>query len=322
MDDKIYTYSGIGISIYDLSNERYQSKVYVKAKQEFVDEVKLGVVYQKLKPFVLNKRVYVHNQELSANNFKGIKAFSPKFRLESDFLFLSELEISAALELSEDSFVFATKTSLVFSSKTKISNEVTIEGITEKECVVKILKVPNENYNYLLLVKNENGEKRLLNFNSDTNIALDMDQLIDFNTTISDAIFDFEDNLWISTFGDGIYCYYYSNPKIQTVLEGSYIIDILKKDNSVYALTSSQLYEFKNDSLVSDLAIAGFAKKLSNIDGLITVSALNTKQKSNPKFNVVSGRYYGKTKDGFIRQGDTLFINQKQVLISNELFVR
>ncbi|MBG7611647.1 hypothetical protein IU405_05225 [Polaribacter sp. BAL334] len=320
-DNKLYTDSGVEIAIYDLKTKRFQSKVYVKNEQNFVDDLELDVEYHKLKPFIINNKVYVHNQELSNDNFKGVKELSSSFKLQSVFPFLSEFEISSALEIEIDSYVFATKTTLLFSNRNNIHKKITIHGIKENEFVVKILKAPHEKNIFLLVVKNEKGEKRLIQFNIETKKTMDFSQIIGFNTTISDAIFDFENNLWISTFGDGIYCFYYSNPTIKTVLEGAYIIDILKIDSTVYAQTSSKLYVFTKDSLTDNLTTDGFAKHLSNINNKVTVSSLRAKPSKTPKFNLVSGRFYSKTKGGFIRQGDTLFINQKQVLISNELFV-
>ncbi|WP_282042969.1 two-component regulator propeller domain-containing protein [Winogradskyella flava] len=322
-DDKIYTSTSTSVSVYDFKEGFYKTKMYSNDTNSFIDSLSNSDSnYQKLTPILLNNSVYVHNKEPSHNEFKGVKQFLNGYQLKSAFPFLSDVVISAALDQKKDSYVFASRNRLLFSNKDAINDQVIIDALKEEEYIVKILKAPKSDNIYLLLARNKKGEKRLLSFNTKTKNALNIDELIGLNTTVSDAMFDFEDNLWISTFGDGIYCYYYSNPKIKTLLEGNYIIDIIKKNNSVYAQTSYQLYEFKDNTLLNTFPVDGFAKRLSNIDGKITISALNVEPKSFSKFNIVNGSFYGKTNLGTVRQSDTIFVNEKPILITNELLTK
>jgi len=321
-NNKIFTNSGSELLVYDLKRNIFNSKIYMLSENDFIDELKPDVLYQKLEHIILNDKVYVHNQEPSKSNFKGVKLFVENFELQNSFPFLSELEISTAIELESSTYVFAVNNELLFSNEKRIMNKVKVDVIGSNESIVKILNVPNAKNNYLLLVRNEKGEKRLFDFNIKTKVTIAIDKKISINTPVSDAMFDFENNLWISTYGNGIYCYYYSNPKITNLLEGQYITDIIKNDDTIYAQTSSQLYKFNENSIISKNAINGFAKHLSINNNKITVSALSAKTKSLPEFNIVDGRFYGETLNSRVRQSDTIFINNNAVLISNELFVK
>lgn len=320
-NDKIYSYSGVSTVVFDLKNKVYSSKVFLKNSKSFSLLAKSTDSNIKLNPVVLNGNVYIHNKELAKHNFMGISKFSPDYKLSKAFLFLSKFNISATLDLGKKEFVFGAVNTLFFTNLIEVKNSFLVSNVRSNEHIHKILSVPENDDEFILIIQNQQREKRLISVNVATNKTFNIDKLLALKTTISDAIFDFEDNLWITTFGDGIYCYKYSSPNIKNILEGEYIIDLVKNKNTVYALASSKLFEFKNDSLYHIYDMKGFPKKLSIHQDKLSVSILNKKNDFISKFNLVDGRFFKETEYGIVRQSDTLFLDNKLLNISNEILV-
>jgi len=317
---KIYTTSGSELLVYDLAKEIFTSKIYLNSKKGFVDKFSPNLSYKKMNPIILSDKLYVHNKSEKGNHYKGINEFKSDFKIIPSFSFLSNFEISSALELYEGNFIFANNNNLLFTNKSKIITEFQIPNISAREQIVKILKVPNTKSEYVLLVRMVTGKKRLLIFNTNSNKITNIDNLLKLDVGVSDILFDFENNLWITTFGNGIYCYYYSNPKIKSILKNEYFLDAIKKENKIFGLTSSHLYEFSNDTIVNKYKIDGSAKNINLVENEIYISALN--DYFNLDFKVKRGRFFDETNNFSVRQSDTIFINKKAVLISNELFIK
>lgn len=319
-DGKIYTYSGVSNVVYNLKNSGFTTKQFLKRTNGFGTQKDITDTIYKISTTKLNSRVYVHNLQLSAPNYLGVKRFSD-FKLAPAFSFLSNYNITAALYLGKDQYVFGAVNNLVFSDEEHIKSTFQIPNINPNEFIHKILQAPENRGEYVLVIQNEQREKRIISVNISSGEIVDLGNLLDFKTTISDAMFDFEGNLWISTFGDGVYCFYYSNPKIKSYFEGDYIIDLMSSKSKIYAQAASKLYEFENESLVNSYTVQGFPKQLSIKDGKLTIAILNKAMDDKPWFNIINGRFYKETDRGFFKQSDTLFFNDKVLMVSNEVLV-
>lgn len=317
---KIHTYSGVSNVIYDLNKEHLDIKVFLKKTNSFSLYRNRSDTLYKLSPVILNGKLYVHNKEISESNFLGIHEFLD-YRISSAFSFLSPYNITAATEGYNNEFVFGALDTLIFADTEKITTKLRIPNITPFEFIHKILKVPGNINEYILIIQNRQREKRVVCINIETQKFIEYEDLLNLKTTISDAIFDFEGNLWISTFGDGVYCYYYSNPKIKIFCKGEYIIDLIASEDKIYAQAASKFHEFSRKTLLKSFNVDGFPKQLSKKNGEITLAILSENLKQYPKFNSVNGRFFLKTKFGDFRQSDSLFLDSKPLMISNEILI-
>ncbi len=321
-ENKIYTTTGALLSIYDLEKQVLNSKIYINSKVEFINESFTTLKYKKLNPVILKNKVYIHNKKHNENSYKGIHELSSDFNIKPSFPFLSALEISTALELDEDKFLFASVNNLIITSSDRIIERFELPHISAKERIVKILKTPNNSSKYALLIRRPSGKKRVAFFDSERNEVTGLNKLIDLKFGISDIMFDFENNLWVATFGNGIYCYYYSNPKVTNILSSEYFIDAIKNEKEIYALTSSQLYKFSKGNLIKKYPIDGFSQHISLIKDKLYVSVLESKPKFNDDFQIIGGRFFGRTKHFSVSQNNTILINDKEILINKGVYIK
>ncbi len=309
-DDLIYAQSGSRFFFYNLKDSTF-------SKQSFTDQRRFRKANFEVENYHLvgisnlDNKLIVHDQGSPNRNLLGITPINNTEKELLFFDFLDTLAISALAKKATNEYVFATKNTLISASSTEISSIHEVLAIPNNETIVKILCSPKEEDGYFVIARDAYGFKKLYSYNMQTKSAINLIEKFNINTTISDAIFDFEGNLWITTFGNGVYCYYYANPNINNKIEGNYVVDLAYFDNHVYALTPSKLFKFLDKEITATFPLNGFAKKLSVADDSLFVTALNTSVKKNVSdFKLVEGRFFEKTAYGVVKQDYTIDVDE------------
>ncbi|NER15856.1 sensor histidine kinase [Spongiivirga citrea] len=320
-DDMIYVQSGSRFFFYSLKDSTL-------SKQSFIDGDRFSDAYKNVISFNhvglshLDDKLVIHDQGSSSNNISGIRLLKNTKETAPYFEFLDTLEISAATKNRNNQYVFGTTNQLIFTSSSSITNTHLVSSIPANEKIVKIRCSPKELNTYFIIARDSYGFKTLYSYNTLTKESNNLLEEFNINTTISDAIFDFEGNLWITTFGNGVYCYYHSNPTIKNKIEGNYVVDLTYFRNNIYALTPSKLFKFLDEEIVATYPLNGFAKKLTVVDDSLFVSALNaSSEKSISGFNFINGRFIDKSSHGIIVQTDTIKVDGKTIYDGDEIVV-
>lgn len=250
--------------------------------------------------------IFFHDAVINDRNLKGVYELLPSFKSRARFKYLQNQFVNSLTKRTDSTFIIGLNNRLIYGTEYEILKEHKITEIDNENIIEKILVAPNNLDELILIVSNPQGLKRLYKYNFKTKVLEDLIIQLSINTTISDVIFDFEGNLWITTFGNGVYCYYYSKPKIKNILLGNYIVDMLKMDNKIYALSASDIFSFDaQGSIVNTHKIDGFGKQLMTYNGTLYIVALNSKVEKVENFKIMSGRFSHYTELGKIFQDDS-----------------
>jgi len=320
-DDKIYTHSGFYILQYDLKNNTYIKKFFNK-KDGFSNDFINKKSNCLLKLSIIGDKKYLHDQGAYESDFFGVKELDGDFKTKEIFPLLNDFKVGAILKTKNNRFVFGIGNQLFFNEKNIITKKFEVEDIAKEKTIIKIIEA-NKN-EFFLLARDKRGYKTIHLFNTATQKSINLINKLSIKSTISDAMIDFEGNLWITTFGDGVYVYKYNSPNIETVLNGNNIVDILKYQDAVYAISPSKLFKFHMGELQETTMLSGFAKSLSVVDDELYVSLLNNLNNESGlnDFKFSHGTFYKKINNGYLRQCDTIFLDKTIIANTNEIKVR
>ncbi|MFP2994257.1 two-component regulator propeller domain-containing protein [Spongiivirga sp. MCCC 1A20706] len=319
-DNTIYAQSGSRFLFYHLKDSSFTKQIFDDKKQFRAEDPNM-VSFENVAISNLGNQFVVHDQGSTQQQLLGVKGLE-KNKPTRSFAFLDSIPISEAVKIDAQQYVFASRNQLIFASSNAVEATNVVSSVSENEKIVKIFQSPNNQDIYFLIAKDAYGFKRLYQFNRCTQVSDDLLKKLRIKTTISDAIFDFEGNLWITTYGNGVYCYYYSNPKIKNLLEGNYIVDLKRFNNHTYALTPSKLFKFFNEEIVATYPISGFAKTMTVTADSLYVSSLKAiPSKNNMDFKLVDGRFFYKSNHGTVTQGYLIKLDGQVLKNDNEIVI-
>lgn len=206
---------------------------------------------------------------------RRIKSFYGLFELKNDamkplFPFFKDKLIHAISSLDEDRFVAAEKDRVYIFDDQRILEE--IEMSLENRLIVKFTKVTSDDF--FFLASDGNGFKKAYRYNLRTRILTDVQETYGINSTVSDIKLDFEKNVWLTTYGEGIYQIPYSSFDVQTVFDQQDVTQIMSYQGKIYALRAGDLFVFEDQKLIKTYKLTGFAKYMHVRDDKIEVFSL------------------------------------------------
>ncbi|WP_196890542.1 sensor histidine kinase [Aureivirga marina] len=206
--------------------------------------------------------------------------------------------------------IFKSKETIYLSSKNSI---LKVENNEIKEQITfDLLKNKNiydlqfyKNHFYFLVFDIEAGERKLYSYHLDSKKLSNISNLIGISSMISDFLIDEYDNIWISTYGEGIF--YFKNSKNhffgKEVFAEKELKEILFYENSFLIISPNNLYEFKNDAVLDKISLPYNGEKIQ-IDAknqkLIVTSQISYKGKKYKNLiiqNAESKSFYFQHKD-------------------------
>lgn len=227
----------------------------------------------------IDDKLIVHGQLIKGRkqtHFKGIYEFEND-TLKLLFPFFKERHIQAMSKLDEDLYVGSEGNKVFLFSKKAVIKEMKMD--VGERVIVKFTKFSEDDF--FFLASDQNGFKKAYRFNLVTNQLIDMQEEYGINSTVSDIKLDFEKNVWITTYGEGIYQIPYSSFKVKTVFDDQDVTSIMSYKDKIYGLRAGNLFEFENQELVNDYKLIGFAKYMLERDGAIEVFSLITETDDN-----------------------------------------
>jgi len=321
-DSTVYTDSGSISTSYDLrtntaKNYYYSSSEGFKTYSNEVNNLLLT------KTVIIDDTKFIIDRESFVDDFKGVKMISDNGRAKTVFEYLNTVNVGDIVMIGQNEFLFGHNNYLIFGDYNGLHEKIEVTSIPDFERIIKLIKSPKKKGAFLVLTRNKSGFKKLYTFNKHTKESRSLEVDLNMNASVSDIMFDFEGNLWISTFGNGIFSFNFSDQEVTTLLDGVHIVDMVSLGREVFILSPSILFQFEDEKPVKSLKLDGFAKALNIHNDTLFLSVLGGNTKLSFKnIKILNGRFHGICKHGKIRQTDTLFLNDLPIHIGNEMVVR
>lgn len=241
-------------------------------------------------PFFLNDiKPFYQNIIIDTPGLYQLKSQKPQLV----FPYFSDKPIHSISSLGTNKYVATINDRLFFLRNNTIEREINLNLNTDYNFISKIQ--PYGKNQFLLLLSNKKGYKKAYLYNSNFTQKTDLSALLKIQSTVSDFLIDHELNIWITTNGEGVYCY---NPNFtkfknitRTQLPESLILDIEEMDKTNYFLTPNYLVSFKNQLPLEKIKLNGIGKKISvlNNDTLLINSLQLRKGIVNNKIKEIGG---------------------------------
>lgn len=207
-----------------------------------------------IKPFYQN--IIIETPGLYKINGKKTEAVHP---------FFSNKLINSISSIGKNNYIVSINDSLFFVHNNTIQRTIDLNLTTDCDIVCKI-KPYNKN-EFIVLVSNKKGFKKAYLYDQNFTQKTDLSTILNIQSTISDFLVDHENNIWITTNGEGVYCYNKNLAKFKNItreqLPESLILDIDEMDKTNYFLTPNYLVSFKNQLPLERIKLNGIGKKIS-----------------------------------------------------------
>lgn len=292
--------SGIGNVLYQKTNTGYHKKLlvldnYKLQKNNFNKEAEgksyIRVIENSL--FFINdvKTLY---QSIPKNE-KGITKISNN-KSATFINYFKNRVVNNVTKVANGKYIVSIIDSIFICDAHKILKKVKLNLGKENNIITE---VSQKNNGYYFLATNTKGAKNVYFFSNNFDLEIDFKKLFRLDVPISDFLIDNEQNVWITTNGNGVFCYN-ANKKNKILnrkkLPEVSIVDIEQIDNKKYLLTPNYLISFSDTVNVSSDKLNGFGKVLTVIDKKnLIISSLNIEKvvtkgirKEVPGFNVIN----------------------------------
>lgn len=263
-------------------------------------------------------RLIAHGQLIKG---RRIRNFYGLYELKNDsltplFPFFKEKVIHAISSLGEKQFIASEKDRVYIFDEKEILEEIDMN--LEGRPIVKFTKVAQDDF--FFLASDLNGFKKAYRYNLNTHILTDVQETYGINSTISDIKLDFEKNIWLTTYGEGVYQIPYNSFDVQTVFDHQDVTQIMSYKGKIYGLRAGELFEFEDQKLTKTYRLTGFAKYMHVKDDKIEVFSLisDNRDISINSFITEKRGTFGYFDEQYeITSTDSLLVNGK--MYTNEL---
>ncbi|MFP2997988.1 two-component regulator propeller domain-containing protein [Spongiivirga sp. MCCC 1A20706] len=237
----------------------------------------------------LDNEMIVYNGSFHLPNkvekLRGIYRVVDYNKLVRTFPFFKNTIVQSVTKLSDKNYVATQKDTLFFFNNHRITLETT--AAIEDRIIEKIIPISADML--LVLAKDYNGFKKAYLHEISKNETSDFSKIIQTKSPISDILKDHEGNLWFTTHGDGVYCFYKNDIPISFLNENALpevnIKGIVELKKKIYVLTPNHLtslVDLKRDQVFN---LKGISKQLIKLnDKEIAVNFLGEEEKDRNSF--------------------------------------
>ena len=194
-----------------------------------------------------NNTLYLFSSEKKfpkKTNLKGLYTLKNLKIKKSSYPFLNNIKVHAIN--SDKNFFYAASQNKIFSFKNKqLINRMSLPIKNE---VIFNLKVKQHKF-YFTTYNSIDGSRKMYIYNQKKNILVNISKKLNITNFISDFLLDNNSNLWITTYGQGVYYLpnHLSTFFNNTTFSSSDLKDIKKVNNFLFISTPNTLYKFEND---------------------------------------------------------------------------
>ncbi|PWH81970.1 hypothetical protein DIS18_11925 [Algibacter marinivivus] len=220
---------------------------------------------------VIEDSLYKYSSHKFKEALKGIYIERGN-KTELKFKFLKHKVITALVKKDSHTFIAGSENNLLIFDDEKLIKVVEL-SINN----TRISKLLVHGDNIYFLSSDSKGFKYLYYYNLQTETLKNVIKALKINATVSDILLDHERNLWISTFGDGLYCKLNTPKSIYNIPINKNIIDLEFNNDKTLLLSNRTLSIIKNFNLEDEIPLHGFGKHISKVEDKVIVSSLDIK---------------------------------------------
>ncbi|MFD2727510.1 sensor histidine kinase [Hyunsoonleella rubra] len=191
------------------------------------------------------------------------------------FPFLEHKIITSLNKVNKDVFIAGHENEAILFNQDKI-----LESFHLDTGNTRILKVETQGDYAYLMNADDKGFMQLFSFNLKTKHKKNLAEVYGIKSTISDFMFDHESNLWISSFGDGLYCIFPEDTAVKNIPLNKNIVDIAFLDNKAFLLSNRNVFAIEDYALTDSIALQGFGKHIIRFKDSIIISSLEINSNS------------------------------------------
>lgn len=208
---------------------------------------------------IIDKEVWIHASEETNPKHKNILGV---FKMEDNQIvstipFLKDKKITAITKIRDT--IYAINDNILFTLKNdKLISKYNIPLPFEK--ILKIKK--NNNKLYFLALNSKNQKRKLFELSLRTKSLINISDQLKIKSYVSDFIFDKDNNLWITTYGQGVYLLQNNKNHFldEAILTNAYIQDLLFLNDTLFLLSRNSIQALKNNSLLASIETTGYTE--------------------------------------------------------------
>lgn len=265
-----------------------------------------------LKYKTINDTLFGISSHLLKSPIKGV-LFKSNGTLKPTFPFLDSYVLTDIIKLDATIYIASTYSKLLFFNSEGIIRVQDVK-VPENNTIDKVLLWNKEKI--IIRTTDETGFKYAYTLNLETGDLLDLRKKYGIYATISDVFIDNEKNLWIASYGDGVYLIKNFELNVKHIKLEKNPVDIEFNQSKAYALLNDRVSILDNNSIIDEVPLKGYAKDILFKDDEILVTSLDIKEKilHNQNIKEVYGYRYFKNKTfGDILINDSIRLLDKGV---------
>lgn len=241
-------------------------------------------------PFLLNDiKPFYQNIIIEKPGLYRLNGTKP----HSEHPFFTNKLINSISSIGKNQHVVSINDNLFFMHGNHIQKSIDLNLTSDYNIVCKIK--PYKTNQFIVLVSNTKGYKKAYLYNQNFTQKTDLSALLKIQSTVSDFLIDHENNIWITTNGEGVYCYNKNLAKFKNItrdqLPESLVLDIDEIAKTNYFLTPNYLLSYRNDLPYEKIKLNGIGKKITVLenDKLLIHSLLSKKGIRKNNIKEISG---------------------------------
>ncbi|WP_161555229.1 sensor histidine kinase [Dokdonia sinensis] len=256
------------------------------------------------------------------NTVNGVYEISQNLELTRAFNALKEFNIST-LSYKDDIIYAGSGNTIMMVQGNRIIKKIVLKDFND--VLFKAIRYFDK---ILILSGKSTLPQKLVTYDLEGNKIQDVTAALNIKTNISDILLDHESNIWVSSYGQGVYCFFAPEKYAFKEYKGTrnkLIKDIEGLDDQVFLLSDNSLFIYKDHKLEMERSLKNSPNKISKIENKIRLSVFErdlNDQISIPKIEIGIESIAYETQQGVYRiKEDTLLFPNDTKLIKDRKLV-
>lgn len=257
-----------GNILYEKNKNGYRKKlVEIQKNQLKKNEFSVSVGRQYItiiddNPFFINSIKSAYH--ISPVIDKGIFQYKNN-KLKPFCNYFNHTVVNSISKINSFEFVITVNDSLFVLHKERIIRKAKIQFDDNSNIISEVAKV-NANQ-YLIMATDSKGFKNAYLFSNNFKSKINIKNLLGVKAAISDFMIDNEKNIWITTNGEGVFCYNPNQSAFLSIaknkLPETLVLDLEEVNHNNYVLSPNYLTFFNDSTKIKSIKIKGIGKKLT-----------------------------------------------------------
>lgn len=233
----------------------------------------------------INDELFVYNHHLVRDNLaKGIKKLTEDLSLINAFPFFNSKEITDLGKYNESLLYAVSKDYVYLFDEKGIKDSITTVYKKNEKDIERFASTTN--FEIFILTDNSSQREEVLIRDRKNDRLYNFNNRFKNETLISDIFIDKDDNIWIATYGNGVF--YIPNEQsdfIHNFLENKNIVDVFTSKNNIsYFLDVNSIYKLDKGKFSQQFTGNNFNKNFKNYNNNeILIQKENTLYKNDPE---------------------------------------